>query len=387
MSAAFFVFGVFWGGWAVATLDVERSLHLSNAGFGALISVALLGASAGNAAGGPASERWGSARVLSLALTAWGALLVVGSAVHQVTALSAVMAATIATGGLIDVSMNVAASATLAATPGYLVRFHGRFNFGAAAGAALIGVLDGAGDGWRPAWTAIGIAALVLAALCTRSAMPAAAPGDAVPLAGAFSVLRAERLVPIALAFALSAMVEGGVELWGVLYLRTRLASGLLIGAGGAVLAYLVAGVARTVLGERAGRRGPAIGILVGAGTAAAGTALLAGSPLAALAAAGLVVASGGISMCWPLFIARAAAGRDRPGAGVGALSAFGYLGLVAGPGLVGVFSRLVGLRWGLAGLAAAAVVVAAVPLLTARGEAVKGETGRRPDRRGPLSR
>ena len=83
-------------------------------------------------------------------------------------------------------------------------------------------------------------------------------PGDQVPLGGTFSLLRRERLLLVAGAFALAAMVEGGIELWGVLFLRTYLSSGLLIGAGGAVLGYSVAALARFTLGpDRRQARAP----------------------------------------------------------------------------------------------------------------------------------
>lgn len=367
VSTAFALFGLFSGGWAVSTVELEHALHLSNAGFGLLLSLSLVGATAGNAAGGPASERWGAGRVLAAGLAGWAALLVAGAITHRPWLLALAIAGVVTAGGLVDVAMNVAASASLAATPGYLVRFHGRWNIGAAVGAALTGAMISAGLGWRPVWAGIAVAAAALAVACAGARMPAAGSGESVPLTAAWSALRREGLVAVAAAFSLAAMVEGGIDLWGVLYLRTRLESGLLVGAGGAVLAYLVAGGSRMVLGERAGRRGAAAGILAGAGTASVGIAVLATSSRAVVAAAGLVLAAGGISMCWPLFIARAAGGRDRPGAGVGAVSAAGYLGLVAGPGLVGLLTRITDLRWALVVLAGAAVTVAVVPALTAR--------------------
>lgn len=367
VTAAFVAFGLFSGTLAVSTLDVERALHLGNGGFGLLLSLALLGAAAGNAAGGQAAERWGSGRVLAAGLVVWGLLLVCGGLAHRPVLLGAAVAAGLGAGGLVDVAMNVAASATLASAPGHLVRFHGRWNYGAAAGAGVTGALIHVGIGWRPVWMATGALAVVLAAVCWRASLPGAGTGEPVPLTGALSVIRRESLLLIAAAFAMSAMVEGGIDLWGVLYLRSRLSSGVLIGAGGAVLAYLVAGSARMLLGSRIGRRGPERGILIGAGTGAAGTAIMVASRAAIPAAAGLVLAAGGMSLCWPLFIARAAGGRERPGPGVGAVSAAGYLGLMAGPGLVGVLSRVASLRFVIAILALLAAVVAVVPTLGAR--------------------
>lgn len=368
VTAAFVLFGLFWGGWAVSTADFERSLHTGTGGFGALLSVSLLGGAAGNAAGGAAAERWGTGPVLAAALSLWGMLLFAGSFMHGRWLLSAILALVVTAGGLVDVVMNVASSATLSSTPGYLVRFHGRFNAGAALGAAAVGGLIGAGYGWRPLWAGAGILAAALAAWCSKASLPASARGEAVPLTGAVAVLRRDGLLFLAFAFAVGAMVEGGIELWGVLYLRTKLQSGLLVGAGGAVLAYLVAATARGLVGERVGRRGPVAGIALGAGTAGIGTALMAVSPNAGVAAVGLVAAAGGVSMCWPLFVARAAAGRERPGPGVGALSAVGYLGLVAGPAIVGAVAQGLGLRAGLAFLSLCALFVALSPRRAAPG-------------------
>jgi MFS family permease len=175
-------------------------------------------------------------------------------------------------------------------------------------------------------------------------------------------LLRQDRLLVVAGIFALSAMVEGGIDLWGVLFLRSDLDSGLLLGAGGAVLGYTVAAVARTTLGPAIGRRGPPQGVAIGAGVAAVGTVLLATARTPVMGALGLVLAAGGISMCWPLLVA--AAGRGRPGgaAAVGAVTAGGYVGLVAGPALVGWVAGAIGLRGALGLLAAAAAVVAIVP-------------------------
>ena len=161
--------------------------------------------------------------------------------------------------------------------------------------------------------------------------------GDQVPLGGTFSLLRRERLLLVAGAFALAAMVEGGIELWGVLFLRTYLASGVLIGAGGRCSGTRSPHWPDSRSGRPSGARGPARGVTIGAGRrGTGGVAVLATAGTALFAAIGLVLAAGGISMCWPLLLAQAGAGRARAGAVVGAVSAVGYLGLVMGPAIVG---------------------------------------------------
>jgi hypothetical protein len=144
--------------------------------------------------------------------------------------------------------------------------------------------------------------------------------------------------------------------------------------------------------GGRIGRIGPRWGLVIGAAVAAVGLAVEAGADHAAAAAIGLAIAAGGISLCWPLVMAvassvalastsvsspgpgAATAGGDTvsPAALVGALTATGYIGWVAGPALVGWVADTAGLNAGLfllAGLAAAAALVLA--LIPARPAAV----------------
>ena len=368
----FVLFGVFWGGWAVAAIELEQALRLTTGGYGLFLSLALVGAALANAVGGAMCQRFGTGRVLGWSLLGWALILALGAAAREPLTLGMLIIAMVATGGLIDVAINIAATAALADRPGQLVAFHSRFNAGAAIGAAVTGVLLGVGASWRWMWLVVAVASVVSAMACHRIPLPAGERDDHVRLGGAFSLLRRERLLVLAAAFALSAMVEGGIELWGVLFLRTHLASGLLIGAGGAVLGYTIAAVARYTLGPIVGSRGSDRGVMIGAGAAALGVAILATAPAAATAAVGLVVAAAGISMCWPLLLARAGGGRKQAGKVVGAVTAVGYLGLVIGPAIVGWVAEAVGLRAALGLLAVGALVVAVVPT-TSRHFAVSG--------------
>lgn len=363
----FVVFGVFWGAWAVAAIDIEHALRLSTGGYGLLLSISLAGSAAANAVGGGLCERFGTARVLAIALGTWAVFLLAGALARSPVVLGMAIPFVVVNAGMVDVTINVASMTALADRPGRLVAFHAWFNAGAAAGAAACGGLLAAHQSWRWVWAFTAVAAGVLAVVCARAPIPGADRGEPVPWHGALRLLRDERLFVIAAVFALAAMTEGGIDIWGVLYLRSQLDSGLLIGAGGAVLGYSVATVARTTLGPRVGGHGPPRGVAIGAGTAALGVVLLISARGAAVGAVGLVLAAGGISMCWPLLVA--AAGRDRPkaAAAVGAVTAGGYLGLVAGPAVVGWTADLVGLRGALGLLAASAAVVAVVPLLRPR--------------------
>lgn len=359
VGAIFALFGMFWGGWAVAAVNIEHSLRLSNGGFGLLVSISLLGGASANFVGGTLCERFGTSTVLGTALATWAVLLVFGASMRTPFVLEAAIAVIFLNAGLVDVAMNVAGAAALADRPGKLVALHARFNAGAAAGAAFTGGLLAARISWRWSWVGVAGLALVFAVLAWREPLPEGVGGDSRSMLGTIAFLRRERLLPLAATFALAAMVEGGIDLWGVLFLRTQLEAGLLVGAGGAVLGYSVAALARSLFGPTVGRRGPARGVVIGAATASVGAVLLATAPVAALGAVGLILGAGGISMCWPLMIAEAGRVPERAGVVVGAVSAFGYLGLVAGPALVGGLANAVGLRGALGILAAAALVVA----------------------------
>ncbi|MDQ3106843.1 MAG: MFS transporter [Actinomycetota bacterium] len=363
IAAAFVVFGVFWGGWAVAAADVERDLDLSHGRFGLLLSLSLAAAAVANAVGGALAERHGTRRTLAVALVLWGVGLAGGAAASSLLAFGAALVVVIAAGGVIDVTMNVAATSGLAGEPARLVRFHAFFNVGAAIGAGGVGLLTAAGISWRWALLADALLGAVLAAVIVRRHdLPAGDAGTRAPLGGALALLRREHLGLLALAFAVGSMVEGGVELWGVLLLRTTLPAGLAIGATSAGLGYLVAAAARVVFGPAAGRHGAARGVTIGAAAAVVGILMLGLAGPALLAGAGLVVAAGGISMCWPLLLSLVAAGRERPGPAIGAVTSVGYLGFVVGPTIVGWLAATLGLRSGLLLLAVAAAYVAIAP-------------------------
>ena len=353
------VFGAYWGSWVVAAANVEHELGLSHATLGFLLSASLAGAAITNVVGGALTERHGTAHILAATLAVWGALIFVAGFAHTALTFGLALVVIVTIGGLLDVVMNVAATAALADRPGSLVRFHAFFNAAAALGAAATGALIANHRSWRWTWSADGIVAVVLALITVRAALPAGGAGERLPLHGALTFLRREGLVLLAVAFAFAAMVENGTELWGVLLLRTRLASGLLVGATSAVAGYAIAATARVFIGPVAGRRGAARGVVLGTIAAAAGLVILAVSHVPWLAGAGLVLAAGGVSMCWPLLLAHASRGSERPAAVVAGVTAVGYLGFVIGPAIVGVIADKAGLNVGVLVLAGAALYVA----------------------------
>lgn len=369
VGASLAVLGVFMGAWAVSTPEIERALGGGPGRLGAVLSVALVVAAGANTVGGAVAERLGTTSALRLTLTAWAAALCCGSVLPAPWGVTLGVVVVLSTGGAVDVVANVAATAGLAGRPGRLVRLHAVFNVGGAAGTVLVGVvLAVVGTfGWRVAWVVTAGLVVVILVYTGGVDLPAGRVGRKVPLSDGVRTLRREGLIPIAVAFALAAVVEGGIATWGVLQLRGQLDASLLVGAGGAFLGYLVAAASRVSVSQietaAAARRTVAMGTVVAAG----GLVVLATVDQVVVAAAGLVLAAGGVSVCWPLLLSEVGRGRERPGVVVGAVTTLGYLGSVVGPGVVGAVAASFGVAVGLVLLAGCAAVVPALILVDGR--------------------
>ncbi len=362
VAGAFVLFGGFAGAWAVSVLDIQRTFGLSDAGLGALLAIGILFAAAVNVLGGALTDRWGANAAFARALVIWSTLLVAVAAAPVLGAFAVAFTLATAAGGLVDVVMNVVSAAALASEPGRLVRFHGLFNLGAMLGAAATGVAVELGLSWRVVFAGLGMLGFTLA-LSNRSArLPSPARTDHPSLLRAIAGLRHEGLVILALVFGASAMVEGGIATWGVLYLRSHLGVSVLAGVGAYVVGQGLATITRIGGGPAVGVLGTRRGVALGAGISAGGIALEALTTNAFVGATGLALASMGISVVWPLLLADVNNEAQHPGLAIGGVTAAGYLGMVAGPPIVGVLSGAFDLTTGLLVLAAAALFVSVMP-------------------------
>jgi MFS family permease len=363
LRATFLAFGFFWGTWAVVALDVQRFLEFSDAQLGLLLASTVIGGVVANGAGGVIAERHGTRTVLTSALVVWGVLLLALAATTSRSIFCATFLLTVSGGGLVDVTMNVAATAALGTSPARLLRLHGLFNGGALLGAGTSGLLLAHDISYRLIWAGISLAALLLALWCRGTDMPAGERGEHHTVRQGLAALRAEGLGAVAIVFAIGALVEGGVGTWGVLFLRAHLGLAVAAGAGAYVVGQALATTARSTLGWTAEHVGERRGAQLGLGLAGVGLLIEATATSGWLAAAGLGAAAVGAAVYWPLLLAFASRGGERPGLVVGGLSAAGYVGFLAGPPVVGWVAQLTDLRWGLAFLGAASLVGAAVRL------------------------
>ena len=368
MVAAFLTFGLFWGSWAVMVFNIQRTFHLSDSELGVMLALAVALAGVAGAVSGHLADRVGARRLLWIALFTWAGLLLIMSITQQRWTFVLALVAVEMAGGCIDTAMNAEASHRLIAHPGTLVRFHALFNSGALLSAATAGIIIHAGLSWRWVWpgvaavaTAVGIWALVTD---TGEALGHEA-GVVVPHeAHPFRRLRSDGLLVLLVIFALAEVTEGGVDTWGVLFLRHSLSAGVLLGAGAYVVGQSVAALTRGAGGAVLGRLSARSALIVGGCTAGGGILLESLTHFSLAAALGLALGARGASLFWPLVMSTVSKQASQVVSAVGTFTAAGYIGWVAGAPLVGWISQTYGAAHGLQLLAVAAFGVALVSLL-----------------------
>jgi len=343
--AAFVTFGLFWGSWAVMLFDIQRAFSLSDAQTGVLLAVAIAVAGASSAVMAHLADRVGARRLLWIALFAWAALLCVLALTTEKWAFAVVLVLVEVAGGSIDTAMNAEASHRLVGKPSALVRLHSLFNVGAIALAV---------GGW---------------ALRHDPGPAPAEPAQSDEAAALSTVhplrrLRRDGLLVLLAIFALAEVTEGGVDTWGVLYLRNHLATGVLLGAGAYVVGQLVAATTRGAGGPLLGRLSTRHALIAGGCVAGGGILLESLTSFSGLAALGLALGAGGASLFWPLVMSTVSRLASQVVSAVGTFTAAGYIGWVAGAPIVGWVSQSLGPARGLQVLALAALGVAVCTLL-----------------------
>jgi predicted MFS family arabinose efflux permease len=249
----------------------------------------------------------------------------------------------------LDVSMNTHA---VQVERGYkrpvMSAFHAVFSIGGVL-ASLVGART-LSWGWSAAVTlpVVSVLGLAAAALAAPALLPPEPAGDReTPTAQTGSRRRTPPRIWALAALALMLMLcEGVANDWSVLDLKDVLDAP----AGVAALAYGAFSTAMTIgrlLTDRvAARFGPVAIVRYGASLAALGLTAVALSPWVPLALIGWTVFGMGLSGCIPqLFSAAGHADHDAAGANVSRVAGLGYLGMLAGPAVIGPLTHLIPLN------------------------------------------
>ncbi|MFF2998181.1 MFS transporter [Streptomyces sp. NPDC057950] len=350
--AFFAIVGFDMGMWIVHIPAIEQRVGISHAVLGWLLLLLGAGAFTGMQLIGPLTDRFGARTVVPASAVLCSAALVLPGLATDVWTLGAALAVFGFSSGCLDVSINTHA---VQVERGYqrpvMSAFHALFSIGGVA-ASLVGAFT-LTRGWSPATTLGAMALLSLGA--TALAAPALLrqdhardPAADVP---APQGVKARRRTPpriwilAALAFALM-LCEGVANDWSALHLKDVLDAP----ASTAALAYGAYATAMTtgrLLADRVAARLGTVAVLrYGSALAALGMTLAALAPDVPMALAGWTVFGAGLSGCIPQLFS--AAGHTDPaaaGANVSRVSGLGYLGMLAGPAVIGPLTEVVPLN------------------------------------------
>ncbi|MGW0956087.1 MFS transporter [Streptomyces sp. NPDC002545] len=377
----FILNGTLLGMWIVQIPPIEHRVGVSHAVLGGFLLLLGAGAFVGMQLAGPVADRLGTRIVVPASGVLCSAALALPGLASEPWMLGGALIVLGFANGCLDVSMNAhAVQVEKAYGRPVMSAFHATFSVGGVV-AALAGAAV-ASAGWTPAAT-LGTAAVlgVVVSLCAAPGLLPTAAGPAAD-AGTESGGPAGQAAPartriwILAVLALMVMLcEGVANDWSVLHLRT------VLGASDSTAAFAYGAFAATMtigrlLADRVSARfGPAAILRYGASVAAVGMAAAALSPWIPLALAGWALFGVGLSGCVPqLFSAAGHADADAAGANVSKVAGLGYLGMLAGPAVIGWLTRLVPLNLTFFLPVACCVVAAATAgVLRQRGSTVAG--------------
>lgn len=347
----FVLCGTLMGTWVVHIPAVEDGVGVSHATLGGLLVLLGLGAFVGMHVAGRLTDRLGARIVVPATGVLCGATLVLPGLAQDPWTLGGALLVFGFCNGCLDVSMNAhAVYVEQAYGRPVMSAFHAMFSVGGVI-AALVGA-GAASAHLGPAATmgAIGVVGIVIALVSARALLPAAPPDtssaeeDRTP---ATKHGRAPRRIWLLAVLALMVMLcEGAANDWSALHLKDVMGAP----ASTAAFAYGTFAAAMTagrLLADRvAGRFGSLAVLRHGAATAAVGITLVALSPWIWAAFAGWALFGLGLSGCVPqLFSAAGHADPAAAGVNVSRVSGLGYVGMLAGPAVIGWLTHLVALN------------------------------------------
>ncbi|WP_037677864.1 MFS transporter [Streptomyces griseus] len=350
----FVLCGTLMGAWVVHIPAIEERVGISHATLGGLLVLLGFGAFVGMQVAGTLTDRLGARIVVPVSGVVCGATLVLPGLARDPWTLAGALLVFGFCNGCLDVSMNAhAVHVEKAYGRPVMSGFHATFSVGgvlaalAGAGAASAGLYPAA------AMAAMGAAGIVIALASARALLPAApdveSPGSAQETDTSPAVERCGTTGRVWLLAVLALMVmlcEGAANDWSALHLKDVLGAP----AGTAAFAYGTFAAAMTIgrlLADRFAARFGSMAILRhGAATAAVGITLVALGPWLWAAFTGWALFGLGLSGCVPQLFS--AAGHDAPsaaGANVSRVAGLGYVGMLAGPAVIGWLTHLVALN------------------------------------------
>lgn len=349
----FVLYGTLLGTWVVHIPAIEERVGISHAALGGLLVVLGLGAFVGMRVAGPLTDRLGTRTVVPAGGVLCGATLFLPGLAHDPWTLAGALLVFGLCNGCLDVSMNAhAVHVEKAYGRPVMSGFHATFSVGGVLAALAGAAAAGAGLPPVAAMAAMGAVGVVIALATARALLPAApavedadhevGTGTSPAAGGGGATGRVWLLAVLALMVMLC---EGAANDWSALHLRDVMGAS----AGAAAFAYGTFAAAMTLgrlLADRFAARFGSLAILRhGAALAAVGITLVTLGPWMWAVFAGWALFGLGLSGCVPqLFSAAGHADPSAAGANVSRVAGLGYVGMLAGPAVIGWLTHVVAL-------------------------------------------
>jgi fucose permease len=352
ITVVFVVHGLLFASWTAHIPHVKQSLGLNDGTLGLALVGAPVGSIAAMCLAAMLLPRFGSRRIIQVALCGYCAA---GPLVGITGSLPALFGALVLWGvfqGTLDVAMNTQAIAIERRSGRPLMSgLHGGWSIGAFTGAGIGALAVGGGLELTPQLLVLGSVALLIAGLLSTRLLPDHRndPETETPTAETESGDGRSRwslgmLALATIAFA-TMLCEGTATNWASVYLSGSLgATGAVPGLG--YVGFALAMVTVRLAGNRLlGRFRPdrLLPVLALVATVGFTTALLLDRPLAAIVGFGCL----GLGLASVVPAVFSAAGRLpglHPGTAVATVSAFGWAGFVIGPPVIGHVAALTSL-------------------------------------------
>jgi MFS family permease len=342
--------GTLMGTWVVNIPAVEERVGITHATLGGLLVLLGLGAFIGMQVAGPLTDRLGARVVVPATGVLGSAALVLPGLPRDPWTLAGALLVFGFCNGCLDVSMNAhAVHVEKAYGRPVMSAFHATFSVGGVLAAVVGAATASAGLSPAAGMAAMGALGIATALISARALLPTApipvkAETGPVP---APERRRTGRRIWILAALALMVMLcEGAANDWSALHLKDVLGAP----ASTAAFAYGTFAATMTIgrlLADRLVARFGSMAILrYGAATAGVGITIVTVAPWIWAAFAGWALFGLGLSGCIPqLFSAAGHADPAAAGANVSRVAGLGYVGMLAGPAVIGWLTHLVALN------------------------------------------
>lgn len=365
-ALVFLAFGTVVGTWTSRIPSVKAGLDLTDS----QLSVALVAFAVGSITGmlvlGRFVDRLGSGPVMTVLVAAQGVFLILPALAPAPWTLSAALFVLGTVQGTLNVAMNANAVEVQRAWGSPIMSsFHAVFSLGGFLGAAIGGVLAGAGLGALATFAIVccgSLSACVVAALWrVRGTRAADVPGGAARATNPAAPSKQNVVVVLGLLAMFAMVAEGAAGDWSAVYLHTTLGTSTAFAAA-AFVGFSIAMMLARLVGDRIVTRIGPVRVVRGSALFAAAVfgvcGLLVGTPVAAVI--GFAGLGAGLAGLTPQIYSVAG---QLTGSGAGqrlsVIVGMGYTGFLLGPALIGFTSSLIGLRGALAIPAVLVLIVA----------------------------